>query len=59
MKKLAHEAAETSARLQAPLVLYAVATDKVALLARYLRSMANSDDMLHALSIYRKDALAE
>lgn len=59
MKKLAHEAAETNARLQAPLVLYAVATDKVALLARYLRSMANSDDMLHALSIYRKDALAE
>lgn len=59
IKKLAHEAASTNARLQAPLVLYAVDADKSALLARYLRALDNSGDMLQALSKYNKTTLAK
>jgi hypothetical protein len=59
MKKLAHEAATANARLQAPLVLYAVATDKGDLLARYLRRMDSGGDMLRALSKYNKETLVE
>lgn len=59
MKKLALEAANANERLQAPLVLYAVAAGKSDLLARYLRSMGSGSEMLRALSIYSKDALAE
>ena len=57
MKRLTAEAVSENPRLQAPLVLYAVATGTSALLRKYLPSSDKAEGMMHHLSVLSHDHL--